>query len=157
MKKIVLPKPCSEDWNEMTKTEKGSFCGKCAFEVIDFTTQTNEEVRSTLLANAGKKTCGHISQHQLDTINSDYHLWENQSVVTLKSKFLYACVMVFGLTLFSGCEYLIPEEERPVGMMDYVVEGEMAIEDDSLSTCTKDYLDTIADCTVDGELGISED
>ena len=140
MKKVVLPKPCGEDWNKMTPTEKGAFCDKCAFEVMDFTEKSKEEIRAFLTRNAGKRTCGHISQHQLETINSDYHIWETQSFSVFRSKFLYACLMVFGMTLFTGCEYIIPEDERPVGMME-VVEGEMMIEDDSTYSCSGDSVE----------------
>ncbi len=150
MKKIVMPEPCSEDWSKMTPTEKGAFCAKCAIDVYDFTAKSNEEIRATLKMNAGKRTCGHISKTQLELINTDYHLWENQSVPTFRSKFLYACLMVFGMGLFTGCEYIMPEKEHEVGDIGYehdvgmvteeVVDGGMLyVEDDSLVGC--DILD----------------
>ena len=137
MKKIVMPEPCSEDWSKMTPTEKGAFCQKCAIDVYDFTGKSNEEIRETLTLKIGKKTCGHLTKGQMATINSDYHLWETQSVPTFRSKFLYACLMVFGMGLFSGCEYL-GEEEHEVGDIGYeeIVDGGMMIEeDDTLSNC----------------------
>ena len=140
-----MPKPCSEDWNKMTPTEKGAYCGKCALEVIDFTHKTPEEIRETLYANVGKRTCGHIGKMQLETVNSDYHVWENQSVVVFKSKFLYACLMLFGMTLFTGCDFMdwsTPDvgeiEQVDVGMMEPdtdVVDGGMMIDDSDSTSC----------------------
>lgn len=102
--KIGIPNPCSENWNEMKTTERGAYCGKCQFDVIDFTAMQPEEIRSTLKVRSGQKTCGHISNTQMDMVNTNYHLWQNQSVTVFRSKFLYACVLAFGLTLFTGCD-----------------------------------------------------
>ena len=154
MKKVAIPNPCSEDWNLMTPTEKGAYCDKCAFEVIDFTRMSNDDIKQYLTKNSSKRTCGHIEKGQLETINSNYHIWDTQSTRTFKSKFLYACLMVFGMALFTGCEYIMPEEDHPVGMVEFV-EGEMIIEDDSLSTCSSD-LDSL-DNTVKGKMEYSED
>lgn len=104
MKKIAIPNPCTEKWSLMTPTEKGAFCKKCNLEVIDFTKKTPEEIRETLNPAMGKKVCGHIGKTQLELANSEFHVWENQSPQILRSKFLYACLIVFGMTLFTGCE-----------------------------------------------------
>jgi hypothetical protein len=101
--KIGIPKPCPENWDDMNPTEKGAFCTKCAFEVIDFTDKSPEDIRTVLTNRSGLTTCGHIKTSQLEMVNSNYHLWNSQSSKTFKSKFLYACLMVFGMGLFSGC------------------------------------------------------
>src|SRR5690606_21600296 len=115
--RIRIPNPCGEDWNKMTPTEKGAFCDKCAFEVIDFSKNSPEEIKEILKSRMGQKTCGHISKTQMTLVNTDYHVWENQTVNTFRSKFLYACLMVFGFALFTGCEGA-EEEEIKVGMME---------------------------------------
>jgi len=102
--KISMPNPCPEDWQKMTPTDKGAFCIKCQFEVIDFTKKSPEEIRFILKENTGKKTCGKISNVQLDMVNTNYHIWNNQSTNMFKSKFILACVLVFGIALFTGCE-----------------------------------------------------
>lgn len=114
--KINIPSPCTEDFSKMSSTEKGAFCDKCAFEVIDFTNHSPEEIKATLKSRMGQKTCGHISKTQMEMVNTDYHLWENQTLKTFRSKFLYACLMVFGFSLFTGCGS--SEEDIKVGMVE---------------------------------------
>ena len=144
--KIGIPSPCGEDWNSMTPTEKGAFCDKCAFEVIDFTQQSPEEIRDTLKSRMRQKTCGHISRTQIDMVNTNYHIWENQSISTFRSKFLYACAMVFGMTLFTGCE-LGTEPEHEVGDVEQeVIDGGMEIdmgmvEEDTTYDCSTDMIE----------------
>ncbi|MCH2234541.1 MAG: hypothetical protein MK078_09835 [Crocinitomicaceae bacterium] len=153
MKKIVMPEPCSEDWSKMTPTEKGAFCDKCAIDVYDFTSKSNEEIRATIKMNAGKRTCGHISRTQLELINSDYHLWENQTINTFKSKFLNACLMVFGMALFTGFDYIIPEPEHDVGDIGYP-EDVGRIEEVVDGGMMYDEGDTLECDIIDGELEI---
>ena len=139
MKQISIPSPCSEDWNTMTPTEKGAFCRKCSLEVIDFTKKSSEEIRETLVLNLGKKVCGHIGKHQLQTVNSNFYMWENQSPQILRSKFLYACILVFGMTLFTGCENNNTEEinggieQHDVGMME--MDSTTHGDDDATKSC----------------------
>ena len=40
---ISIPKPCSEDWSNMTPTERGRFCAMCSKEVVDFTGMSKNE------------------------------------------------------------------------------------------------------------------
>lgn len=101
MKKIKIAEPCHENWNDFTPTQRGAFCGKCQINVIDFSQKSNEQIKDILVANSGKHMCGRFSKSQLDDFNSDYHLWQHQSQNTFQSKFIFALVLVFGLTLFS--------------------------------------------------------
>jgi hypothetical protein len=67
MKKLItirIPEPCHEDWQKMTQTEKGKFCGICTKEVIDFTSKTDEDI-VTILSNS-KNTCGKFKKTQLN-------------------------------------------------------------------------------------------
>ena len=149
-----IPSPCSEDWNEMTPTDKGAFCDKCAFEVIDFTKMDAVEVREVLQARAGSKTCAHISKNQMEVINSDYHHWDNQTHKTFRSKFLYACMIVFGMGLFTACSPSSEniEADHPVGMVEEVgmVEKVGMIENDPLTDDT-----TSCDILIDGMMDVT--
>lgn len=103
MKSIEIPEPCHENWNEMTPTERGAFCGKCQIDVVDFSNRSNHEVLEILKDNSGKHLCGRFKKTQLFELNQSYHDWNNQTSSVFRSKFLLACVMVFGMTLFTAC------------------------------------------------------
>ncbi len=67
MKKAItirIPEPCHEDWNKMTTTEKGKFCGVCTKEVFDFTKATDEELVKKAYNN--EKLCGRFKVSQLN-------------------------------------------------------------------------------------------
>ena len=99
--KISINEPCHENWTAMTSSEKGAFCGKCQIDVVDFSNKSPIEVKLILQENVGKHMCGRFKKTQLDDINLDYSNWETQSLRTFQSKFVYALVVVFGMTLFS--------------------------------------------------------
>jgi hypothetical protein len=61
--KIDIPKPCHENWQEMTPSQKGRFCASCQKEVIDFTQLSPLEIaRKT---KSSKNLCGRFTQSQL--------------------------------------------------------------------------------------------
>lgn len=63
--RVEIPEPCSENWNEMTPTERGAFCHKCNKDVFDFSFMTDSEIIQTLSNN--KNTCGRFREDQLNT------------------------------------------------------------------------------------------
>jgi hypothetical protein len=111
---VDIAEPCHENWNQMSPTEKGAFCGKCQIDVVDFSNKTALEVKQILHDNIGKHLCGRFKKVQLEELNSDYLVWENQSIHTFQSKFLLACVLVFGMTLFSSCANGIAQDPLPI-------------------------------------------
>jgi hypothetical protein len=111
---LDIAEPCHENWNQMSPTEKGAFCGKCQIDVVDFSNKTALEVKQILRDNIGKHLCGRFKKVQLAELNSDYLVWGNQSIHTFQSKFLLACVLVFGVTLFSSCTYGTAQNPLPI-------------------------------------------
>ncbi|MGN6402148.1 MAG: carboxypeptidase-like regulatory domain-containing protein [Flavisolibacter sp.] len=67
MKKINLsiPKPCHENWNQMTQVEKGRFCNSCQKVVVDFTTMSDRELAAFFKKYSGS-LCGRFQQEQLN-------------------------------------------------------------------------------------------
>lgn len=63
--RISIPKPCHEQWDDMTATDRGAFCQSCQTEVIDFSTMTDREVVEYLSKN--KTGCGRFRNDQLKT------------------------------------------------------------------------------------------
>ncbi len=61
--KLLIPKPCSENWHEMTPTEKGAFCKACKSNVVDFTTKTDTEIFDII--QSGQSYCGRFREDQI--------------------------------------------------------------------------------------------
>lgn len=64
---IQIPKPCHENWNNMTPHKQGRFCGSCKKIVVDFTVMSDKELLDYFSNIAAQHTCGRFSTHQLNT------------------------------------------------------------------------------------------
>lgn len=62
--KITIPKPCQENWLEMTPAEQGKFCQLCQKNVFDFTQSSDREINKALEKN--QFLCGQFSNSQLN-------------------------------------------------------------------------------------------
>lgn len=62
--KVTIPKPCHENWANMTPEEKGKFCQVCSKSVRDFTTATDLEIMAELSENPN--ICASFRPDQLD-------------------------------------------------------------------------------------------
>ena len=108
---LIIPKPCAEDWNKMSKVEKGKFCGSCNKVVIDFTKMSTNEISSFFETNEIGKTCGHFKSSQLKN-NSEIKSYKNRPLK-------YLALLGFGiLTILNSCR-------------NKVTTGEPVIKDDS--------------------------
>jgi hypothetical protein len=67
--KLSIPEPCNENWNEMTTTQKGKFCGSCQKDVIDFSKMNKTEIKNYFIQQVGKSTCGRFEARQLTEFN----------------------------------------------------------------------------------------
>lgn len=76
--KISMPKPCAENWNQMTASEKGRFCASCQTEVINFEEMPLEEIKDFLDQETGT-ICGRLSRHQIQAFNAAYQELPNPS------------------------------------------------------------------------------
>ncbi|MFT5244261.1 MAG: hypothetical protein ACJA1H_002374 [Glaciecola sp.] len=61
---INIPKPCQEDWNQMTPKQKGRHCTSCKKTVFDFTRSTDEQIVKTFLKE--DNVCGRFKSTQLN-------------------------------------------------------------------------------------------
>lgn len=64
-KQLKIDKPCSENWEKMTPTERGRFCDKCSKNVVDLTRKTPAEIFKIYKENKGSM-CGRIRPSQLE-------------------------------------------------------------------------------------------
>jgi hypothetical protein len=92
---LSIPKPCHENWSEMSPREHGAFCQACSKTVIDFTSMSDEEVRNYFLKRSGQKTCGRLRNDQL--VNPDNLLPRLlDASIPFWKKFLAIVFILFG-------------------------------------------------------------
>ncbi len=99
MKKITLsiPEPCHEDWNKMTPSQQGRFCGSCQKDVIDFTAMTDDELFRFFAEKKSTNVCGRTLSYQLNTSLA-------KPVEHKKRKFWYISYLTSLLLFFSKSE-----------------------------------------------------
>src|SRR5687767_3696305 len=68
--KIAVSKPCHEKWASFKKTTNGGFCSSCQKEVIDFTSWSDERIKS-YFKNLPASTCGRFRPQQLKVYEYD--------------------------------------------------------------------------------------
>ncbi|MBP0902256.1 carboxypeptidase-like regulatory domain-containing protein [Mariniflexile gromovii] len=93
MRKVInidIPKPCSENWNNMTPNEKGRHCAACKKTVFDFTTKTDEQIIKTFEQN--NNLCGRFKATQL----------QRDIVLSRKEKNNYVTYLASGFFAFMG-------------------------------------------------------
>ncbi|MFD0988811.1 carboxypeptidase-like regulatory domain-containing protein [Mariniflexile jejuense] len=88
--KIDIPKPCSENWDAMTPTEKGRHCALCKKTVFDFTSKTDEQIFKTIAQNTN--LCGRFKTTQL----------QRDIVFSRKETNNYLSLVASGLFAFIG-------------------------------------------------------
>lgn len=99
--RISIPKPCHEDWSQMTPDEKGAFCQVCNKSVHDFSRKSAEEVEQILLQEEPGKVCGRFSSKQLsipENLEIPFHLIPRN--LAPARAFALAVFLVFGTALF---------------------------------------------------------
>ncbi|AHM60434.1 hypothetical protein D770_10885 [Flammeovirgaceae bacterium 311] len=62
---LSIPRPCSEEWNNMTPTGKGAYCSSCRKEVVDFTAMSDREIRE-FFNRPKEPVCGRFREVQLE-------------------------------------------------------------------------------------------
>lgn len=100
MKYFSIPEPCSENWNEMTSTQKGAFCQKCSNEVHDVSQLSNDQIIG-LIASKSKTPCMRMTPQQETTLNSDLGRMFRSQKRNMQRAMLLSLLVVFGFTLFS--------------------------------------------------------
>lgn len=92
---LTLPKPCTENWENMTPEEKGRHCASCNKMVVDFSKFTDKELVE-FMQKAQGKICGRFSPYQLNRELTSYEpdtipLWQRVMWGTALATSLAAC------------------------------------------------------------------
>ena len=97
--KIVIAKPCHQNWNKMTAEQQGRHCAVCSKVVKDFTKMKTEEIVNSLKSTDGE-VCGRINVKQLTPANKkqQVYFWINGM---LFRKAIYPIMALLGVTFLS--------------------------------------------------------
>jgi TonB-dependent SusC/RagA subfamily outer membrane receptor len=98
---LHINEPCSQNWDEMTATEKGKFCSSCKKTVFDFTTATDSEIVKHIEVMKAEIFCGNFEKNQLDR-------WINSTNVKTSNKKLYEFLL--SLTLIASSQNVYAQE-----------------------------------------------
>lgn len=63
---LSIADPCHENWDKMTPSEQGRFCGACQKQVVDFTNMSDREIAQFFKKPSMGSVCGRFMQDQLD-------------------------------------------------------------------------------------------
>ncbi len=63
--KLSIPEPCTQNWNEMTETERGRFCASCSKHVVDFTHFSDQQLKDFFAKNTAS-VCGRLGVDQME-------------------------------------------------------------------------------------------
>lgn len=108
---LVITNPCSENWDAMSPNSKGRFCASCQKNVIDFSSQTDEEIKAYIAARPNEKLCGRFYRNQIQRIRIEID--PNLLITPLPfwQKFLVVLMLCFGAELF-GCDFVFAQTEN---------------------------------------------
>ncbi|MFK8038001.1 MAG: T9SS type A sorting domain-containing protein [Crocinitomicaceae bacterium] len=121
MKQLDIKSPCHENWEKFTPKPEGGFCGSCQKTVIDFTNKSNDEIKNILSAKSSESICGRIGLNQLNNFNKVPNLWQNsQNPKVIQSRFLWALILSFGLSLFTAQEAKAQEILGEISYIEHV-------------------------------------
>ncbi len=80
---LSIPTPCSENWNTMTPSENGKFCGRCEKIVVDLSTKGDAEL-VRLFKDQPDSICARIPRSKLN-IPLTTHPVFNETSFSLKA------------------------------------------------------------------------
>ncbi|KAA5537304.1 hypothetical protein F0919_06425 [Taibaiella lutea] len=107
--KISIPKPCHEDWNNMSQEAQGRHCMACSKTVIDFTDWDEHQILSYLENRNNGKVCGRFNASQLEATQDRENIFpvilkSNISILKKIAAIVLLCFGVMSSTQSSGQE-----------------------------------------------------
>jgi hypothetical protein len=88
---LEVKNPCSEKFENFSKTQKGAFCNSCNKEVIDFTKMTSQEI-ITYFRKQKAETCGIFKTKQLTKYSEN---------ITPKNRWQFRTLIGITISIFS--------------------------------------------------------
>lgn len=92
---------CHENWENMSPTERGKFCGICSKEVIDFTVLSKNEIVAVFKQNKYQPLCARAFSSQLNTVYLEESLGNASWNLPFWQRFLLVFIVCFGPEFFN--------------------------------------------------------
>lgn len=113
---MKIESPCHENYQAMTPSNDGRFCGSCQKVVIDFTQMSTEQIKLHFQNTSEEQVCGRFKSVQLNKGNRlERFLWKLKDSIQHKVRFTPARVaflsILTGLVAFtSSCMGAVQRE-----------------------------------------------
>lgn len=104
---ITIPRPCHENWQDMSADDKGRFCASCQKKVYDFTAATDREIVTVL--NREKDACGRFTVQQL---NRDLAIPKEKKGMWMAASAAVISIFTLG-NHEAAAQTPVPVEQRP--------------------------------------------
>jgi len=137
---LSVPKPCHENWDQMSPDQKGKFCNACATTVVDFTGMPSDAIKKYLVQHAGQKICGKFNPSSLDAINVSISEEVIAQKYSFRRAFLLALFITMGTTLVN-CTNIEGKKQK--------IESVEVVTKDTLPKKLKDTIDIGAQTILD--------
>jgi hypothetical protein len=98
--KLVVTKPCREEWSSMTNADSGRHCKSCDKIVIDFSVLEDNEIRAFFLKNNHNPVCGRFHKSQVDRIRISVSSDVLNKQIPYWKKFLIIFLICFSSNLY---------------------------------------------------------
>ncbi|WP_172824370.1 carboxypeptidase-like regulatory domain-containing protein [Polaribacter sp. KT25b] len=118
--KITIPKPCHENWNNMSQTQKGKFCKSCRKEVVDFTKSSALKISKKVLKE--ENLCGRFKDAQL---NKEIETNKKSNLKKIAASLVLVATIAVSESVFSQ------SKKDAVEVVNYQ-KGKVLIENDSI-------------------------
>lgn len=139
--KLTISNPCANEWAAMTPSGLGRFCVSCNKNVIDFTNQSEAQIKAYVKAHAGEKMCGRFYKSQIDRIRIEFDKDILHADLRFWQKFLVILLVCFGSEAM-GIDFCIAQDQLPDTSVVLVDSLRQACDD---SLVTEAQTDSVAD------------
>ena len=98
--KLIVTKPCQEDWNSMMPADSGRHCKSCDKIVVDFSVLNDDEIKTFFITNYNNPVCGRFKKSQIDRIRIYIPSHVFNKPIPFWKKFLIIFLICFGNNLY---------------------------------------------------------
>ncbi len=116
---ISIPKPCNQNWESMTITDKTRFCSSCQKNVFDFSKSSDREIVNAY--NKDNNLCGRFNESQL-----------NRDLIITKEKKTFWTAIAAAIIAFLGLGSLDVQAQNEVLKIEQTDEKELTTETDAI-------------------------